>query len=95
MGPLLWRHLTQTEMSIPKQTARQLYGVYVRYRDRNRIMLDELTRIVQALEEANIDVLVLKGPALISMLYEDIGLRPLSDLDLLVRKRTCCERSVR
>ncbi|RMI02074.1 MAG: hypothetical protein D6681_10565 [Calditrichaeota bacterium] len=53
---------------------------------RNTLLLQELERIVEAFEQAGIDVIVLKGAALAQTVYEDIGLRPMSDIDLLVRQ---------
>ncbi|MEW6718386.1 MAG: nucleotidyltransferase family protein [Chloroflexota bacterium] len=50
----------------------------------NLIIYNELGRILNALQEADIPVIVLKGAALAATLYEDIGLRPMGDLDLLV-----------
>jgi hypothetical protein len=46
----------------------------------------ELSRIAQALAHAAVPVLVLKGPALARDLYADPGLRPYSDLDLVVHE---------
>jgi hypothetical protein len=51
------------------------------------MLLDsELERIGQALVDANVPVLVLKGPALARELYADRRLRPFADLDLTVRE---------
>ncbi len=47
-------------------------------------MYQELERILQAFDEAGIPVIVLKGAALAATVYEDIGLRPMGDLDLLI-----------
>jgi len=52
---------------------------------RNTVLLQELERILAAFEKAGIAVIVLKGAALAQTVYEDIGLRPMSDIDLLVR----------
>ena len=46
--------------------------------------LGELGRIAQALRERNIPVIVLKGLHLAELVYRDISLRPMVDLDLLV-----------
>jgi hypothetical protein len=45
-----------------------------------------LGRIVAQLEEHGIEVILLKGAALAPALYEDLGTRPMSDLDLLARQ---------
>jgi hypothetical protein len=52
---------------------------------RNMILLDELKRVVNKLKENNIKVLILKGADLAESTYPDIALRPMGDIDLLVR----------
>jgi hypothetical protein len=56
-------------------------------RHRNTIMLEALGVAVEALNEADIKPMVLKGAAaLVEDLYPDSGMRILGDLDLLVRE---------
>lgn len=45
----------------------------------------ELERVVEALDRAGVEVMLLKGAALEAILYERPDLRPMSDVDLLVR----------
>jgi len=47
-------------------------------------MTTELIRIMRLLEENGIDALVIKGPTLTQLAYEDIGLRQFGDLDILI-----------
>ncbi len=51
----------------------------------NRCILGNLERIATAAADAGIDVLALKGGALLLSLYDDPGLRPMCDIDLLIR----------
>jgi hypothetical protein len=53
----------------------------------NGVRLCALRDILEALELHSIEARVLKGPALISLVYADPALRPTSDLDVLVPKR--------
>ena len=46
----------------------------------------EFRRIAQALRERNIPLIALKGLHLADIVYLDISLRPMSDLDILVRR---------
>lgn len=46
--------------------------------------VQQLCRVLAEFEEAGVAVLTLKGPALAEALYRDPGLRPFTDLDLLV-----------
>jgi hypothetical protein len=48
------------------------------------IRLRELGRILQLAQQKNIDIILLKGPALAEIIYGDIYTRQFGDLDLLV-----------
>ncbi len=87
LGPLLYRHLKHQRAGLPTEVSRQLQGVYLRHRRGNEVRLGVLSRILEAFQGIGIESTVLKGPALIAFLYEDPGLRPLSDLDLLVPQK--------
>ena len=50
-------------------------------------MLDACTEILTAFKQANIDVMLLKGAVLAPLYYPDPLLRPLADLDLLIRPK--------
>jgi hypothetical protein len=58
-----------------------------RARYRNLILFDDLRPALGAFRKAGIPSLLLKGAALASAHYPDPGLRPMADLDLLVRPR--------
>lgn len=45
----------------------------------------EFLRVVRALQAENIDVMALKGAALLGTRYKDLGTREMSDIDLLVK----------
>jgi hypothetical protein len=51
---------------------------------RNRALFDAARGLLQALEDARIDTLVLKGGAVAARLYRDLSLRPMADIDVLV-----------
>ncbi|WP_245967094.1 nucleotidyltransferase family protein [Sphaerisporangium album] len=52
---------------------------------RNRLMREELRRVAAHLHQADVQVLLRRGPALIEHTYHDHGVRPMSDIDLLIR----------
>jgi len=96
VGPLLYWHLRNQNWppGIPTDVAAGLRGQYYRTLGHNTLLFQELERILEAFEQAEtcpepgrrIPVVLLKGVALAQMVYENIGLRPMSDLDLLVRR---------
>jgi hypothetical protein len=55
------------------------------------LLLDELGRVLKAFNEAGIEVIVLKGAALAQTVYPDIALRPMGDIDLLVKEESLKE----
>lgn len=53
---------------------------------RNLVALAELDRLAGELERAGITAMLLKGAALLRAAYDDLGTRPMYDLDLLLRE---------
>jgi Uncharacterised nucleotidyltransferase len=52
---------------------------------RNQLLTRELLRILGALDAEGISAVPLKGPVLAAAVYGDVGLRTITDLDILVR----------
>ncbi len=96
MAPLLYWHFKDGNwpdemLQAVRDTG--LQGSYYKTAARNAVLFSELERILEAFEEAGIPVIVLKGAAFLlehqddmaQTLYPDPGLRPMGDLDLLVK----------
>jgi hypothetical protein len=86
LAPLLYRHLRAAEIDLPRPVARKLQALTVRHRHANQVRTAALGEILAALDGAGIAPLVLKGGALAHMIYPRPGLRPMRDLDVLVRR---------
>jgi hypothetical protein len=86
LGPLLHTRLAAAEVSVPADISRALKGLYIRHRHANAVRSRVLAEILQAYASAGIDTLVLKGAALAFLVYPSPELRPMRDLDLLVRE---------
>ena len=54
---------------------------------RNLVLYNELGKVLRQLKQADIPVIVLKGAHLAAIVYEHLGLRMMSDIDLLVNVR--------
>ncbi|HYD47330.1 MAG TPA: nucleotidyltransferase family protein [Terriglobales bacterium] len=78
---LAWRE----ETFVPPSLRRDLERAYVQTAARNLVVLNELAQVVAALDRAGVPSIVLKGAALLESVYGNIALRPLRDVDLLVR----------
>ena len=66
---------------------RQLEKTRRQYMVRNIYLLDRLRAFHSTLRKAGIPSIVLKGGSLLSLLYTDIGLRPMTDVDVLINKQ--------
>ncbi|MBI1795075.1 MAG: nucleotidyltransferase family protein [Chloroflexi bacterium] len=86
VSPLLWYHIHKSGAVIPNETERVLKGLYLRQRAYNRIAAQVLIEITTLFENSNIRPLLLKGLALAYKYYPDPGLRPTSDIDLLLNQ---------
>jgi len=84
--PILYYRLKEKKMRdiVPAEIWPQITRKYRRTTLRNMKLLRELHCIIKALDEAGIPVVALKGAYLSSIVYPDVGLRSMSDLDLLI-----------
>ena len=80
--PLLYRTLASA--GVEEARLAKLKGVYRQTWSRNQLLFHRAAQLLPRLAEAGIDTLVLKGAALATLYYRDVGVRPMEDLDLLV-----------
>lgn len=77
---------------VPPHHAQQMLREASRAVAANNLHLtSELARIVAALQRADIPVMLLKGAGLIPTVYQQLDLRPMSDLDLLIPPKNVAE----
>jgi hypothetical protein len=80
--PLVARGLRRSGVQDPDLP--RLKGIHRLTWSRNQLLLNRTAPAIGALERAGIPTLVLKGAALALHDYDDLGLRPMADVDLLV-----------
>lgn len=88
IGPLLYTklpHLSNSSL-IPTPVQTKLKQVYYKTFSRSTILYEHFRKIASVFVAQNIPVIGLKGIYLSEWLYQDIGLRQFSDIDLLVKK---------
>lgn len=83
--PLVHDRLVRDGIDHPAMTI--LKGVRRKIWSRNQLLFRHVAPAIQALRQAGIDVMPLKGAALIIKYYQDYGLRHMGDYDLMVRVR--------
>jgi hypothetical protein len=80
--PLIWWNLRPHGLEDP--LLGRLEAHYRATREKNAAGLRQTASLLEAFRRAGIPTLVLKGAALLGSAYADLGLRPMSDVDLLV-----------
>jgi hypothetical protein len=86
LAPLLYVHARVAGVQLPPAAKRKLQGLYLRHHHANQVRTEVLRDILSAYAAAGIPALVLKGAALCHTVYPEPGLRPMSDLDILVQE---------
>jgi putative nucleotidyltransferase-like protein len=85
---LLYVHLTQipsVASRIPPSIVSRLQGIYQANWARNSVLTDQWSEVMTLFEQAGVPSITHKGMALIHQVYPDMGLRPMADIDLLIR----------
>lgn len=80
--PLLYRNLNSQQTEDPIMM--KLKGVYRLTWYKNHMLFHTSADLLRSFQNAGIETLVLKGAALTFLCYQDYGLRPMNDFDVLV-----------
>ncbi len=72
--------------AVPFEIRKRLEEDYFRTTFRNVIFLEERDRLLKFFKKGQIPVMVLKGAFLLENVYSDLGMRPMGDIDILVKK---------
>jgi hypothetical protein len=90
IGPLLHGCLRgqASRPAIPPEILRRLGGRYIAAAGANTRLYHELAAFADEFAARGAELIALKGAHLAQGVYGDIGLRPMCDLDLLIRRET-------
>ncbi|MDX2096233.1 MAG: nucleotidyltransferase family protein [Leptolyngbyaceae cyanobacterium bins.59] len=83
LAPLLYR-VIRNQAIVPAVLEQDWSLAYYRNACRNTLLLKELVKVLQEFTAQQISVIVLKGAVLAEVMYQDVALRPMSDIDLLI-----------
>lgn len=83
--PLMHASLQSSGLPAPPKVMADLHATYWQNHFRNRALMAELARILHAATAARVDAMPLKGAVLAPLYYPTMALRPLSDLDFMIR----------
>ena len=98
VAPLVYPALRRRPLPSDAQPALEVLNrVYVATAARNAVLFGALRTVLEALSAARVAVIVLKGAALAETVYPERALRPMADIDLLIRKENLeeAERQLR
>jgi hypothetical protein len=93
MAPLVYKKipLLSNGIMIPEKVKQSLQQVYYKTLSYGTVLYQNFNEVAETFSNAGIDVIPLKGIFLADYLYRDIGLRQLSDIDILVREENIPE----
>ena len=88
ISPLLYWNLSKIDngKDAPEEVMAKLRKLYYGNAARNMLLYDELSKVLKAFKDAGVNVIVLKGAFLAETVYKNIGLRPMGDVDLVIKK---------
>jgi len=87
LSPMIYSKLKKAGATChgPQSVIDRFEGLYYGYTLENSKLYRTLGVLLSAFSKENIPIIVLKGAALAEYVYEEIGLRPMFDVDLLIR----------
>lgn len=85
LAPMLLHRLAALGVVLPDRAAAKLVASREAHRQRNQSILVQLGEVLDALHRERVRPISLKGIHLATLVYPEIGLRPMNDIDLLVR----------
>lgn len=88
VAPLFYHRLKTVypKINIPANLKQNLQKSYLASVIRNVQLYNELSEVLKALRNENIPVIVLKGAHLAETIYGNTALRPMCDVDILIKK---------
>jgi hypothetical protein len=87
VGPILYTAISkENRVDIPEELKNNLKALYLLSHFRNLYFLKELRGLLGLFKKNNIPLMLLKGVALISTVYDNPAHRPMSDIDLMIRE---------
>jgi hypothetical protein len=83
--PLLYHHLNSVDpQSVPIPILSSMRAEFVNNSKRCLYLFSELRKLLRLFDEHGITTVVFKGPVLAALVYGDIGLRQVGDIDILI-----------
>jgi len=85
LSNLVYHHLINLGVEIPAIAKTQFMALKARHRRANRARHKSLEEILEKFSERGLASVILKGAALVHLIYPSPEMRPMSDIDILVK----------
>jgi hypothetical protein len=87
LGGFVYAMLKQNNLlqEVPAPVVQELEKIYLTYKARNLLLVDELSKLVKIFEQEKIAALIIKGRNCLRLCYPDKGMRGMDDVDIVVR----------
>jgi signal peptidase I len=87
VDPIIYRNLSQINQGfVPQDLMESLKNSYTKSFLTTAPVYDDIAKLLKEFNRQNIKAIILKGCSLAEQLYQDFSLRPMKDVDILVRK---------
>lgn len=71
----------------PNELLQEVKDCYYQNLSHNMLLYEDLKAILHACKDKDIKIVLLKGAFLARFVYEDLGLRPMTDIDILIEEK--------
>lgn len=86
VSQLFYQRINDMRIDIPDDLQSQLKNAFIWNVARNLLIAREISELMRCFQQKNIPVMLLKGIYLSEFVYANIGLRTMTDIDLLIPK---------
>ncbi|MDD3875339.1 MAG: nucleotidyltransferase family protein [Bacteroidales bacterium] len=93
IAPLLYKNIKKNNLTecLPDKVFSQLKNAYLTTFTKNTLASEALKEVLIKLNNAGIETVLLKGMAMAQFIYNDPGVRPMGDIDLVVHPEKLLE----
>ncbi|MBL7198150.1 MAG: signal peptidase I [Candidatus Omnitrophica bacterium] len=87
IAPIIYRNLSQFDSElVPEETMETLKSYYTESFLKTAPLFSDISKLLKEFNILGLKVIALKGCSLAEQLYQDFSLRPMKDVDILVKK---------
>lgn len=87
IGCLIYNYLSQFKNNIPENIRKSFKQIHYKNTYRNIKIYQEISNILSSFNNENLGVIPLKGIFLAEKVYDNISLRTMNDVDILIKKK--------